>query len=118
MSDLISRKAVITAIHNYFKDLIDRGVYSVEAVDCSAILSKYIIGDIPTAYDAEYELRLLKNYLYHKPKTYRQRNQNFVVVRDLLMSGTSHAGMTSCVMKCHELGIDPYGYELKGAVDK
>ena len=62
------------------------------------------------------EIRLLKNYLSHMPKVYGQRNYNWCVVRDLIMSGTSHAGMTSCIMKCHELGIDPYRYDLKGAV--
>jgi hypothetical protein len=63
------------------------------------------------------ELRLLKNYLHNKSKAYRQRTPNYVVVRELIMSGTSHAGMTSCIMKCHELGINPYGYDLKGAVN-
>lgn len=75
-----------------------------------------LIDSQPTAYDVELEIRLLKNYLSNMPKVYRFRNQNWVVVRDLLMTGTSHAGQTSCIMKCRELGIDPYGYDLKGVV--
>jgi hypothetical protein len=62
------------------------------------------------------EIRLLKNYLSNMPKVYGLRNQNWVVVRDLLMSGTSTSGMTSSIAKCRELGIDPYGHNLEGAV--
>jgi hypothetical protein len=75
-----------------------------------------MIDNQPTACDTENELRLLKNYLHNKSKAYRQRNANYVIVRDLLMANTSHAGMTSCIMKCYELGINPYGYNLEGAV--
>lgn len=97
--------------------LIDAEVFKKSfETDCKELHDFLInlIDSQPTAYDVEYELRLLKSYLYHKPKTYRQRNTNWVIVRDLLMANTSHAGMTSCIMKCHELGIDPYGYDLKG----
>lgn len=62
------------------------------------------------------ELKIVDNFLHAMPKTYRQRNANHVVIRDILLRQTSTAGMTSCVMKCHELGIDPYGYDLKGVV--
>ncbi len=59
------------------------------------------------------ELNILRNFTWKMPKTYRNRNQNWVVVRDILMSGTSTAGMTSCIAKCRDLGIDPYGYKLE-----
>ena len=69
---------------------------------------------IVTTYDIDYELRLLENYIHQKPIVYRVRNQNYNIVGDLLMRGTSTSGMTSCINKCVELGIDPYGYKLKG----
>jgi hypothetical protein len=56
------------------------------------------------------ELNILENFLYMMPKTYRNRSQNWVVVRDILLSGTSTGGQTSCIKKCRELGIDPYGH--------
>lgn len=62
------------------------------------------------------EFKILENFIYMMPKTYRQRNANHVVARDILLRNTSTAGMTSCCIKCRELGIDPYGYDLKGAV--
>ena len=58
------------------------------------------------------ELRIVKNFLGMMPKTYRKRSMNFVVVRDILMTGTSKMGRTSCCEKCTELGINPYGYEI------
>ena len=58
------------------------------------------------------ELKIIENFIYNMPKTYRQRNANHVVVRDILLRQTSTAGMTSCCRKCRELGIDPYGYTL------
>lgn len=61
----------------------------------------------------EFELRVLRNHISNMPKVYRQRNCNHVIVRDILMRGTSTAGMTSCVEKCRELGIDPYAYTLE-----
>ena len=57
-------------------------------------------------------IRFIKNYLSHMPRTYRERNQNWCVVRDLIMQGTSTAGSTSCIAKCRDLGIDPYGHEV------
>jgi len=60
----------------------------------------------------EYQLRILKNFISNMPKTYRQRNVNSVVVRDILMNGTSTAGQSSCIAKCRELGIDPDGHTL------
>lgn len=59
------------------------------------------------------ELDIIENFIHAMPKTYRARNHNHVVVRDILLRKTSTAGMTSCVMKCYELGIDPYGYALE-----
>jgi len=58
------------------------------------------------------ELRILNNYIHHMPKTYRQRNDNASIVHDILLSGTSTAGRTSCITKCRELGIDPYKHEF------
>ena len=52
MGDLISRKAVTTEIHNYFKGLIDKGIHNVDVVDCSAEISKRIDG-IQAAYDVD-----------------------------------------------------------------
>ena len=72
------------------------------------------VGGISTK---EYELRLLKNYISMMPKVYSKRNINWCIVRDLLMQGTSTEGRTSCITKCYELGINPWGpwgYELKG----
>lgn len=62
------------------------------------------------------ELRILRNFLDHMTKVYRQRHSNWVVVRDILMNGTSTAGRTSCITKCIELGIDPYGHTLDSEV--
>ncbi len=59
------------------------------------------------------ELKIVENFINMMPKVYRQRNANHVVVRNILMNGTSTAGMTSCCVKCMELGIDPYGYDLE-----
>ena len=63
----------------------------------------------------EYELRILRNYLMMMPKAYRKRTVNWLVVRDILMRGTRTEGMTSCISKCIELGIDHSGYDLKEA---
>jgi hypothetical protein len=59
------------------------------------------------------ELKIVENFLYRMPKVYRKRHANHTVVRHILMAGTSTAGMTSCCIKCNELGIDPYGYNLE-----
>jgi len=58
-------------------------------------------------------LRILKNYISVMSKIYRQRNDNAAIVHDLILSGTSTAGRTSCIAKCRELGIDPYGHDLE-----
>ena len=58
------------------------------------------------------ELRVLENYIENMTKVYRRRNSNWVVVRDILLIGTSTSGRTSSINKCIELGIDPYEYEL------
>lgn len=62
---------------------------------------------------SELELRVLWNFINRMPKTYRARNHNWCIVQDILLNGTRTSGMTSCVMKCVELGIDPYGYKLE-----
>lgn len=62
----------------------------------------------------EMQLRLLENFINKMPKTYRKRNCNWVIVKDLLQQGTSKGGRTSSIEKCLCLGIDPYSYELKG----
>lgn len=59
------------------------------------------------------ELRIITNFLKCVKKVYRKQNQNWCVVRDILMNGTSTAGRTSCISKCYDLGIDPYGYKLE-----
>ena len=58
-------------------------------------------------------LRILRNFISCMPKVYRQRYDNAVVVRDIILSGTRTAGRTSCNDYCRELGIDPYGHTLK-----
>jgi len=58
-------------------------------------------------------LRILENYLDMMPKVYSKRHSNWVVARDLLLNRTSTAGRTSCIAKCRDLGIDPYGHDLK-----
>ena len=61
----------------------------------------------------EDELRIVRNFIDHMPKTYRKHTMNFKVIQNILMEGTSHMGMTSCCKKCVELGIDPYKYTLE-----
>ena len=63
------------------------------------------------------ELRILRNYIRHMTKVYRQRSMNYIVVRDILLSGTSTSGQTSCIEKCHKLGIDPWGHTLESEED-
>jgi hypothetical protein len=64
------------------------------------------------------EVRAVENYLNSSSKAYARRTPNWCVVRDILMQGTSKAGMTSSISKCRELGIDPYGYNLKPERDE
>lgn len=59
------------------------------------------------------ELRILNNFIENMPKVYRQRNVNWIVVQDILLNGTYTAGSTSCIAKCYELGIVPWGYDFK-----
>jgi hypothetical protein len=59
------------------------------------------------------EMNIIKNFLRMMPKVYRERHTNWVVVRDILLSGTSTAGRTSCIEKCLQLGIDPCGHTLE-----
>jgi hypothetical protein len=58
-------------------------------------------------------LRILKNFISMSSKIYRQRNDNAAIVGDLILAGTSTGGRTSCIAKCRELGIDPYGHNLE-----
>lgn len=58
------------------------------------------------------EKQVLKNFICMMPKTYRQRNINWIIVRDILLANTSTSGSTSCRNKCIELGIDPDGYSI------
>lgn len=92
-------------------DLIEKGMCEIDVVDRNPELHKLIVNQV-NAYDVDKELRLLKNYIDNMPKAYRKRNVNWVIVRDLLMAGTLHAGRTSSINKCFELGIDAYDYEL------
>lgn len=56
--------------------------------------------------------RILINFINNMPKVYRKRNQNWQIVRDILLMGTSKSGMTSSIEKCIELKIDPYKYSI------
>jgi GH35 family endo-1,4-beta-xylanase len=58
------------------------------------------------------ELRIVKNFIKNMSKSYRNVTQNWEVVQDILMARSSTAGQASCIAKCRELGIDPYGYEI------
>lgn len=63
--------------------------------------------------DPKEELRIVMNFLDSMTKAYAKRTMNWCVIRDIIMRRTSTAGMTSCIAKCRELGIDPYGYNLQ-----
>lgn len=63
--------------------------------------------------DKAESLRIIRNYLARMPKTYRARNTNAMVVRDIILHGTRTAGQTSCMEYCQDIGIDPCGYTLK-----
>lgn len=64
------------------------------------------------------EYRLLRNFISYMPKTYRNRNRNWVIVQDFLQFGTHKGGATSSVAKCRLLGIDPDGYTLERKVQE
>ena len=107
-----ANKAVRKVLRKY--GFSDDSVVSDEVWDC-------IENEVPTAYDMDKELRILKNYIDNMPKVYRKRNANWVIVQELLMAGTLHAGRTSSIKKCIELGIDAYDYDLivkGGGVDE
>lgn len=59
------------------------------------------------------ELRVIRNYLHMMSKAYRERNTNWVIVRDIIMWGTCTAGCTSCMEECVRLGVDPYGFGME-----
>ena len=58
------------------------------------------------------EFRLLKSFISHMPKTYRDRHCNWVIVQNFLQYWTSKQGRHSSIEKCRALGIDPDGYTL------
>ncbi|MEG1754344.1 MAG: hypothetical protein RR234_10575, partial [Christensenella sp.] len=61
------------------------------------------------------ELRVLESFIRNMPKAYRKRTHNWVVVNDILLPTL---GQTSCIDKCKELGIEPYGYTLERVKDE
>jgi len=63
------------------------------------------------------EAIIIKNFVGCMAKSYRGTTQNWKVVKDILMNGTSTAGQTSCIAKCRELRIDPYGYDFMRVED-
>jgi hypothetical protein len=58
------------------------------------------------------ELRIVNNFIHCMSKSYREINQNCTIVNDILIKGSESASAESCIVKCRELGIDPYGYEI------
>lgn len=60
----------------------------------------------------EFELRILKNYEKTLSKAYRKRTDNATLIHNILLSGTSTSGRTSCCDKCRELGVDPYSHSV------
>lgn len=64
-------------------------------------------------FEKDNDLRILRNFLENMTKAYRKRSVNWVVVQDILMAGTTTAGSTSCIAKCRDIGIDPWGYTLE-----
>ena len=63
------------------------------------------------------QYRLLEKYIYSKPKVYRKRNCNWVIVQEFLQYNTSKQGSTSSIEKCIILGINPDSYEIKSYYD-
>ena len=115
MNDLISRQLAKSTIRARCVYFIEKGIQNIDVVDINAELQKEL-EEVRGINTKEYELRILKNFIRVMPKVYRKRNVNYVVVREILLQGTYTSGQTSCIKKCRELGIDPYGYDLKGAV--
>lgn len=62
------------------------------------------------------EHRLLRNFIWYMPMSYRKRNCNWVIVKQFLQLGTRKGGATSSRRKCVLLGIDPDGYTLEREV--
>lgn len=56
--------------------------------------------------------RVLVNFIARMPKTYRRRNANATVVRDIIQGGTGEAGFSSCCAVCEAIGCDPMAYEF------
>ena len=64
--ELISRKAVLTTIHNYFRGLIDKGMREINVVDCNTELCKEV-DNIEVAYDVDKvveQLEECERYVY------------------------------------------------------
>lgn len=101
MRDLIRKSELIEYIKGS-ENLLD--FQKEECIQCIDVCEQQL--------ESASEIQIVKNYIYHKPKVYRQKNMNWVVVRDILMSGTRNMGSTSCIEKCRELEIDPYAYEI------
>lgn len=66
--------------------------------------------------DNQLYIRIIRNFLYHMPRAYRNRTPNYRVVMDILTAGTSHGGMTSAIAFCHDIGIAPDGHILPDTV--
>ena len=91
MGDLISRKAVTTEIHNYFKGLIDKGIHNVDVVDCSAHISKRIY-KLPTAFDVDKVVAQLESFKCSKEEAEKDmdkfiRNQHFDMCISIVKAG-------------------------------
>lgn len=62
--------------------------------------------------------RILHNYLAMMSKRYREKNPNWIVVRDLLLGGQHAGGCLYAMEECERIGVDPEGYELEGEADE
>ncbi|MEG1365685.1 MAG: hypothetical protein RSC96_00555 [Oscillospiraceae bacterium] len=81
--------------------------------DCAPRAIKEII-EQQRAEIKQIELRVLESFIRNMPKAYRKRTHNWVVVNDILLPAL---GQTSCIDKCKELGIKPFGYTLERVKD-
>lgn len=61
MNDLVSKGLVKKAINNYFINLIEKGIYEVDVVDCNAELCIDVIDRVKIAYDVGEIVSELKN---------------------------------------------------------